>query len=154
MRLRFLPDKPARGAVFQSTFSNCKSCAHVGQADMGRSASNCPTLACPAGADDLKLTPSPANNASRIGSPLKQRRRIRSFKCYPAITNRTRECRRIVLNQNTTHQTHYHARTSNHDKSRRRQDTASHAFQIGLRILSRRSLDENRQVQMVLRSYI
>ena len=68
MRLRFLPDKPARGAVLQSTFSNCKSCAHVGQADMGRSASNCPPLACPAGADDLKLTPSPANNASPVGS--------------------------------------------------------------------------------------
>jgi len=39
-----LRDKPARGAGFSCTFSNFKTCAHVGQADMGREV-NGPLLA-------------------------------------------------------------------------------------------------------------
>jgi len=51
-----LRDKPARELVCPVTISNFKTCAHVGQADMGREV-NGPLLARPAGAEVLQLKP-------------------------------------------------------------------------------------------------
>jgi len=51
-----LRDKPARELVCPVTISNLKTCAHVGQADMGREV-NGPLLARPAGAEVLQLKP-------------------------------------------------------------------------------------------------
>jgi len=63
--------------LFPSPFSNLKTYAHVGQADMGRRAkerrANCggrlfsPLLACPAGAKVFQLKPSPPIIASPVG---------------------------------------------------------------------------------------
>ena len=75
--------------IFPGSFSNFKTYAHVGQADMGRSAkkrrANCggrlfsPLLAGPAGAKVFQLTPPIPNTASPVGLS----NRKESFKPMP-----------------------------------------------------------------------